>query len=157
MAGWMVLPDQYKSRYETMLDDSRDADEVSSGRIAIWENGIRMFVARPVYGVGANAFRAANRSGEYGPPQDMQPHSLYIQLFATMGLVGAVVWFWFLGNMIRNLVKARPPNTEEAAEGDDGMADDNQWFDIIRQGMLGTIVGLLVSGFFGHSLYRYTW
>ncbi len=109
IAGWLVLPEQYKARYETIIDDNRDADAISSGRVHIWKNGIRMFVARPVLGVGSGAFRDANASGNYGPATDMQAHSLYIELFATMGLVGAIVWFWWLGTMLRNLTRARPP------------------------------------------------
>ena len=157
VAGWFVVPDQYRVRYGTLLDEERDADEISSGRVAIWENGLRMFLAYPVYGVGGGAFRSANASGDFGPPTDMQAHSLYIQLLATFGIIGAVIWFFFLFSVIRQLLKARPPSSETGQDPGGETAERNRWFDLIRQGMFATVTGLLVSGVFAHSLYRYTW
>ncbi len=157
VASWFVIPDQYQARYTTMFDEGRNADDISSGRIAIWENGLRMAVKRPVLGVGAGAFRAANRSGAFGPSKDMQAHNLYIQLFATVGVVGAVIWLWFLIRMLKQLFRPRPPSTDEDEKTSDEAWDSNRWFDLMRQGIVGTLAGLMVSGMFGHSLYRYTW
>ncbi len=156
-ASWFVIPDQYRQRYMTMVDDDRDLDEVSSGRVAIWENGLRMFFGRPLYGVGGGAFRTANGSGDFGPPIDMQPHSIYIQIFATYGIIGALVWFTFLGHLIWQLLHARAPAPDDDDETIDETSKLGTWYDLMRQAMFCTVVGLMVAGVFSHSLYRYTW
>ncbi|MBD3257040.1 hypothetical protein GF377_01310, partial [candidate division GN15 bacterium] len=158
VGGWFVLPGQYKERYMTLVDDDRDADEVSSGRIAIWENGLRMIAAKPLLGVGAGGFQVANNSGEFGPPIDMKPHSLYIQLFASYGFLGAAVWIAFLASIIRSQLRRRPDDEEEDTEDRESMlVDRGTWFDIMRRALFAMICGLMLSGVFGHSLFRYTW
>ena len=154
--GWFLLPSQYKARYETLVDDDRDMDQISSGRVAIWENGLRMIMYRPVLGVGGGGFVAANASGEFGPSIAMQPHNLYIQLFASYGIVGAVVWLTFLVSLIRKLLRKRE-DADADDEADEETRAKNYWFDVLRQAMFATICGLMVSGMFGHSLMRYTW
>jgi len=157
LIGWTLLPDQYRQRYETMVNDDRGIEDVSSGRVSIWMNGLRMIVQRPLTGVGGGAFRAANASGNFGAPQDMQPHNLYIQLLAEYGLVGAAVWFILLGSTLRRLNRPRPPNTEASPDDNPELYDHNIWFDYMRQAIVASAVGLMISGIFGHSLYRYTW
>jgi len=154
--GWVFLPDQYRDRYMTIVDDEDDLDKLSSGRIEIWENGIQMFLSSPIYGIGGS-FKAANASGDFGPALKMQPHNLYVQLLACYGIIGFVVWFTFLFAMIGQLLRSRPPDSYVDETQGSELADDNKWFDLIRQSIIAVIAGLIVSGVFSHSLSRYTW
>ena len=148
LAGWFALPQQYKGRYATLVEFDRDTDEISSGRIGVWKNGLRMFADRPLTGVGVGAFLTANNSGRYGPPIALQAHSLYIQLLATVGLPGAVIWFMFLASMIIRC-RAGPFDPEESElEG---------WSRHYKNAFIAAIGGLLMASVFGHSLDRYTW
>lgn len=152
VGSWFVLPGQYQRRYMTMVNDERDIDEVSSQRISIWKNGMRMFYANPVFGVGSGSFVASSSSGKYGPIIDLRAHSLYVQLLSTMGVVGTVVWFMFLIGMIRKLFRMRKSKVSS-----DEPPNDQLRVKYICEGILGCLAALLISGVFGHSLYRSTW
>ncbi|PKK84300.1 MAG: hypothetical protein CVT49_04005 [candidate division Zixibacteria bacterium HGW-Zixibacteria-1] len=144
---WSVLPDQYRERYMT-LSNVEDINETSSGRIEIWEAGVKMIADRPILGVGAGAFVAAAGSGNYGYNSFMQAHSLYIQLMAETGIIGFIVWFLFIYFLVRNLrilSRAVHDRVEEL------------WVSIFCKGFIVSLIALFVSGVFGHNLYRYTW
>ena len=144
---WSVMPDQYRQRYMT-LSDMEDINQTSSGRIDIWEAGLRMIAARPILGVGAGAFSAAAGSGEYGYSSYMQAHNLYIQLMATTGIIGFVVWFMFIYYLVKNLRIIIRAVKEQARE---------KWIMIYCESFVISLIALFVSGLFGHNLYRYTW
>jgi len=151
VAGWFVIPSQYQARYETVFNE-KDTNEVSSGRIDIWKNALRMIEQHPFTGVGAGAFLPADASGKYGPPLVLQAHNLYLQLLATTGVIGTTVWFLFLGSIIKRFKRKKIPSSEKSNKKD--VCD---WFNNYRIGFLACLLSLLAAGFFGHSLYRYTW
>lgn len=144
---WSVMPDQYRNRYLT-LSDMEDINETSSGRIDIWKAGVRMIETRPILGVGAGAFSAAAGSGEFGYSSFMQAHNLYIQLMATTGIIGFVVWFMFIYFLVKNLRIIIRAVRERARE---------TWILIYCEAFIVSMIALFVSGLFGHNLYRYTW
>jgi len=146
--GWMLLPDQYRDRYETLVK-MEDVDQTSSGRWEIWGAGVQMMYARPILGVGAGAFSAANGSGDFGRAQYMRAHNLYIQLAATTGIIGVVVWFGFF---IRFFVKKLRQLSRETANN-----DNNRWIMLYSNSFIIAMIALFISGMFGHSLFRYTW
>ena len=146
--GWMLLPEQYRARYET-LAEMEDVDQTSSGRWEIWGAGVRMMYARPILGVGAGAFSAANGTGDFGRAQYMRAHNLYIQLGATTGILGVLVWF---GLFIRSFVKKLRQLSRDTA-----ISDKNRWIMIFSNSFVIAMIALFISGMFGHSLFRYTW
>lgn len=152
IGGWFMLPEQYQMRYLTLTKTEGNRDEISSGRISIWENGMRMFYAHPILGVGAGAFRKANATGNFGPAMDMQAHSIYVQLLATTGIVGTLVWFLFLGGVIAGLTRRAGPGGD-----DEEPDDDTRWVIYLRQAIISIYVVLLMGGMFAHSLYRFNW
>ncbi len=147
LVGWTVLPEQYKERYMTMTE-VKDIDQTSSGRWSIWVSGTHMIIQKPILGVGAGAFKWANDSGEFGPPQWMQAHNLYIQLFATTGIIGFIVWFAFIYNFGRKLIDLMRLVRDSA---------EYNWIRLFAISFIVTLIALLISGLFAHSLYRYTW
>ncbi|UCD94161.1 MAG: O-antigen ligase family protein [Candidatus Zixiibacteriota bacterium] len=147
LAVWSVLPDQYRQRYMT-LTDTEDISAVSSGRWDIWAAGLKMIVDRPILGVGAGAFSAAAGSKEFGYSRYMQAHNLYIQLLATTGIIGFVVWFAFIFSLTKRL-KWFIRRVRDSAE--------LKWASLYSYAFVVAMVALFTSGFFGHNLYRYTW
>ncbi len=144
---WSILPGQYRQRYMT-LEDMDNINETSSGRVEIWEAGLRMIVDRPIIGVGAGAFAYAYGSGDFGPPRWMQPHNLYIQLFAEEGIIGFIVWFVFIYFLVKNL-RTLGRSAQSRVDG--------LWVSIYCKSFIVSMIALFVSGLFGHNLYRYTW
>lgn len=148
IAAWAVMPDQYRERYAAFTEVTEDINSVSSGRWEIWGAGVRMMIGRPILGVGAGAFPWAYGSGDFGPPQMMSPHNVYIQVLSTTGLVGFVAWVFFLYILIKTL-------NETARRAH--KLPDNRWYVLFRNSFLVILIALFVSGMFGHSLFRYTW
>ncbi len=147
LAGWAVLPDQYKNRYMT-LTDTDDLNEVSSGRWDIWKNGIRMFINRPILGVGAGAFKWANKSGDFGRGKFIAPHNIYIQLLSTTGIIGFAAWFWFIYLFTGQLRRFMAGLKDH---------DELRWMQLFSSSFMISLIALFISGLFVHSLYRYTW
>ncbi len=146
--GWFMLPEQYKARYERFGEVATDINKGSSGRWEIWQAGIQMMIHRPVLGVGAGAFAWAYNSGEFGSPQWMDPHNLYIQVIASTGALGTAMWITFLYYYIRTLRRIIRETKGNEETG---------WIGTFANGIFISMIALFVSGMFGHTFFRYTW
>jgi O-antigen ligase len=146
--GFFALPEQYQARYMRFAEVAENLDEASSGRWTIWFTGAKMAVERPVFGIGAGAFVWAYASGDYGSPQYLEPHNLFIQIAATTGFIGLAVWLTFLWFLISQMLDLRRSIISQTK---------SSWAGPFINGFLVAIASLLVSGMFGHNLYRYTW
>ncbi len=141
---WAVLPEQYRTRYGTMT--AGEIDESTQGRIDAWKAGVEMFLEKPFFGVGPTVFAAGyyERKGVW-----LSSHSLYVEMFATLGMAGVVAWCYFLYQFLRKLRsirrQPRPPGI--------GNVDT----DVYVRAIYSIIAGLLVAGIFGHILFRDTW
>ena len=146
---FLLLPDQYQTRYSTITRDELDAS--SRARLSAWTAGFRMVADRPLVGVGIGCFGTAHALG-YSPEGRrtwLQPHSIYVQVPAELGLVGAVVFFSFLLAFLRTNRKTTKMLRQCG----------NRWRfeEVILNGVFAGCVVLLISGVFGHSLLRRTW
>jgi O-antigen ligase len=147
VAAWSVLPDQYRERYETMVEID-DVNDTSSGRWEIWVAGLKMIVERPILGVGAGAFQWAASSPEFGLNKHIQAHNLIIQIAASTGFVGLFVWFGFMfnfGKKVRQMILLSRGR------------DDLRWANLYGKAFIASLIALFVAGGFGHNLYRYNW
>jgi len=146
---FLAIPSQYKGRYETITSGS--LDESSKSRVLTWEVGLEMVTDRPLFGVGAGCFGAAHGMAySKGTRRNyLESHSLYLQVVTELGIVGAFAFFGFVVQFLRlnrraaRLVRAR--------------GSPWKFEDILLTGLFAGFIVLLVSGVFGHSLYRRTW
>jgi O-antigen ligase len=141
---WFALPEQYKGRYGSITDEH--VDESAQGRLDAWMAGARMFADHPITGVGPHAFAAAylDREGVW-----LYSHSLYVELLATMGVLGSAAWVWFLWQTLASLRRMSRAPTEET--------DHEKDAKVFARANYAVIVGLLIAGVFGHILFRDTW
>jgi O-antigen ligase len=109
-------------------------------------DGFALFATRPLAGVGAGAFANA-RAEAFGVY--LNPHSLYVQIIAELGLFGLIVYFIFYRDIfricLRNIWDIRNSSLE-ASE-----------LTALSQGIIVAAISLLITGFFAHSAFRYTW
>jgi probable O-glycosylation ligase (exosortase A-associated) len=148
-AGFALMPKQYKERYETVTQSHLDAS--SRYRVLTWMTGLNMVMDRPIFGVGAGCFGAA-RGMAYSNSMHrsyVESHSLYVQVVAELGLVGAFCFFSFAARFtkLNRRTAKRQLETPERWT----------WEEALIQALFAGFIVLFVSGIFGHSLFRRTW
>lgn len=151
LVAWYLLPDQYKGRYETLVSGG-DVNEISTNRVEIWENGIRIFQDRPLLGCGSGAFAPTSGSGKYGPEIFMSPHSLYVQLLAEVGLLGFLTFFVFIGAVFHQAITT--PRRLRAPPEDRNLT---RWYQCHKEAFVASMLAMLVNGGTAHNLFRWNW
>lgn len=112
------------------------AEKAGTNRIALWKNGIKFFLERPILGYGPEnlgvKYAQIDISGEKG--QD-RPHNLLIQLATTSGIIGLISYVTAIGIiLVRGLKKIKLENS----------------IHIIS---FFVVVSYLISAIFGNSMY----
>jgi probable O-glycosylation ligase (exosortase A-associated) len=146
---WIVMPAQYQTRLASIA--SFQTDPSSLGRIDSWKAGLAMFLDRPLLGVGPGNFGIAHGMA-YSPgwrPSWLEAHSIYVQLPAELGLVGAAWFAFILSTVIANNAGNR--RILSAAGRSWG------WEYRLTMALDLSLLALLFMGLFGHNLYRPTY
>jgi O-antigen ligase len=133
-----------------MSVETRDQDLSYINRVYAWKAGWKMFEHNPLTGIGLFNFPDANGAKYWPEPGRkvwLQPHSLYVQTAAELGLVGIAAFGWFLWSLyqlnrkIRQNAKGRYP----------------KWVQYYPTACNFSLFVLLFTGYSSHSLYRSTW
>jgi O-antigen ligase len=143
-----------------------DVDEGTADmRIEIWKIGMRMWRANPVLGVGAGNFRW--QVGEYESTEQREKygrdlggsiiaHSLFVELLAELGTIGAIVVAGLLWHTWRDLRKVQRGAIGEA--GRQRADGDLVTLRCYADAVTASILACLVTGVFLSLLYfSYLW
>jgi probable O-glycosylation ligase (exosortase A-associated) len=146
---WMVIPQQYKARYETV--DHLKNDESYQNRVLSWQGGIAMFKSNPLTGIGPGNYAIAN--GEKFWPGSgrkiwLNAHSLYFQLLGELGLVGIVTFGGYLICVFRLNFRLRKQLMGRGA---------SRFLQELPSFISIMFCQLLFAGYAAHDLYRSTW
>jgi O-antigen ligase len=145
---WIVIPQQYKARYETV--ETRDQDESYTNRILSWHGGMKMFLHNPITGIGPDDYTDANGM-KYWPEEPkhwLNAHSLYFKLLGELGTVGVLTFFAYVIAVIRmNWKLARRFKKERL----DPLVQRFPYACNI------CLYLLLFTGYTSHNTYRATW
>lgn len=146
---WMVIPQQYKARYETVKTLKTDLSY--QNRILSWKGGVAMFESNPITGIGAGDYTAANGM-KYWPGNGrkifLNAHSLYFKLLGELGLVGIFTFGGYLICVFKLNFRLRNQLAAVDASG----------FLQTLPGMFNIILALLLfDGYAAHNLYRDMW
>jgi O-antigen ligase len=145
---WVVIPQQYKARYETV--NQLQDDESYQNRVLSWRGGVQMFLSNPVTGVGPGNYTYANGTKFWpGIPRHwLNAHSLYFQLLGELGSVGILTFgSYVICLFVLNRRTARTLKERGASV-------------LLRQypGFCNaSLYLLLLTGYSAHNLYRNTW
>ncbi|MFA7055896.1 MAG: O-antigen ligase family protein [Acholeplasmataceae bacterium] len=120
---------------DDIIEDKEDADRAGSGRWGLWTNGIEFMLDKPVTGYGIENLE--NAYLEVDIIQD-RPHNEFIQIAATTGIIGLLLYVSALGFHFLDFFKLKKKIT----------------YDHI--GILMIVFGYLVSSFFGNSMFYTT-
>ena len=131
----VVAPPAYRDRLASALDPGH-ATNVE--RRHMWSAGVRMFLDHPITGVGLQDLHAAY--DRYRPPEAREPaghlHNVYVQIAATMGVVGLLAFAWLYSTLLRmaaRTLRARRGRDLESA---------------LQLGVTASLVGFLIAGMF---------
>lgn len=146
VGGWFSMEEERRARYMTIFASAEDRDESAQGRIDAWVDGTMLFVERPISGVGAGAFAWA-RAEAFGTY--LQPHNMYIQIIAELGLIGVFAYFVFIRDIFRTgkRILARV----------NSRGSPNALLKPLALGVTASCASLMVTGVFAHSAYRFSW
>jgi probable O-glycosylation ligase (exosortase A-associated) len=143
----VVLPGGNWDRLRSAMNP--DEDQTASQRIGFWKAGLRMFRDHPITGVGPANFAPNYRDRYFGSdpyPRAWAPHSIFLQAFAELGIIGALPLFmlWYL--TLRLNTRTRKLLKESGLE--------QQSFDLrLALGLELALVAFFVSGSFLTILY----
>jgi O-antigen ligase len=144
--AWTCLPQDRQNRFLTLVDPSygpANAKDSAEGRAKGWRDGVRLWSERPAFGVGPGAFGTATRTG-------FESHQLYGQVLGELGTAGAVAFASILAAFLANALAMRR-RCPELPKCKGSFAANVSW----AVGL--TVMLMLLLGFGGHNLYRYTW
>lgn len=146
---WMVIPEQYKARYETVKTLKTDLSY--QNRLLSWQGGVAMFESNPITGIGAGDYTAANGM-KYWPGDGrkifLNAHSLYFKLLGELGLFGIFTFGGYLICVFR--LNARLRKQLQAVNASGFLRSLPAMFNII-------LLLLLFDGYAAHNLYRDMW
>ena len=145
---WAVIPQQYKTRYESI--ETRDQDESYTNRLLSWQGGVQMFLHNPVTGAGPNNYTFANGMKYWpgNPKHWLNAHSLYFKLLGELGILGVLTFFAYLFAVIRmNWKLARRLKKEKL----DPVLQNFPYACNV------SLYLLLFTGYAAHNTYRTSW
>jgi hypothetical protein len=146
---WVVIPQQYKARYETV--NHLKSDESYQNRILSWEGGVAMFESNPLTGVGPGNYTYANGTKFWpgdGRKHWLNAHSLYFKLLGELGLVGIFAFGGYLICVFRLNLRLKKELVARNASA----------FLQKLPSMFNIMFGLLLfDGYAAHNLYRDAW
>jgi O-antigen ligase len=142
----------YWQRMRTMTRPESDYNWSGQtyGRIALWRRGLGYIRERPVFGVGANGFpvaeatlsRVARRREMVGRSfATLNPHNIFVQVAAELGLPGLTAFVLLLVTMARTLLRVRRRFGADPVTA--GVANV----------LLAALLGYVVCGFFLSAAY----
>jgi O-antigen ligase len=116
-------------------------DSFSTSRTWVWKDALKVFQSFPISGAGLGAFQTAyprrsDYDGVYG--YVAQAHNDYLQVLADGGIIGGVLALWFIGVVLRDVMR--------------GMRAHDPLIAGMALGSGAGIVGLLTHSLFDFNL-----
>jgi hypothetical protein len=154
------LPSSYMARFETLtlLAPSSQGGIYSEGsfrgRASKILTGLSMFADKPLLGVGAGNYpnnyqRYTERVGLELASGERDPHSLYVQLLAEEGILGAIAFVGFSITLLVGLSRARASISH--------LEEYRDWVPWISAIQLAILSYLITSTFLHGAYLRFFW
>jgi O-antigen ligase len=137
-----IAPRAYRERMLSSFDPAYTTDVggthvTNLERTYMWKAGLAMFRDHPLTGVGLEDLHPIY--DRYKPPAAREPaghlHSVYIQIAATMGVVGLAAFAWLYVSLFRTARGGVSLRSRGLGAG-------------VRLGVIGALAGFLVAGLF---------
>jgi O-antigen ligase len=158
-AGVLFPNGAYWAEMKTILDGYND--QTGSDRRILWEAGWRVFLEKPLVGVGAanfgvyasETFHLGEAEGHYAYPEHLwgrSLHNIYYQLLSEQGIVGSAIFLWLLIDFVR---KNRAMRRSDVLARWSHMTDNGYDVRAVALGLEAALVAFLANGYFYDQLY----
>ncbi len=148
---WIGMPQDLRDRYLTVKQygSGGQLDASNELRLRVWKAGWRMLLDHPLLGVGAGQFPTAYGTTYAGRAHVawMNPHNLFLQVACEMGLVGLIVFIYFVTQIVKQI--RHLPRRESSP-----LVELNYQVATACGAML---IGLMAISVVSHTLYRPYW
>jgi O-antigen ligase len=148
---WIGMPQSYRDRYLTVKQYALGGqlDASNEFRLRIWKAGWRMLLDHPLLGVGAGQFPTAFGTTYAGRAHIawMNPHNLFLQVACELGIVGLIVFIYFVIQIVKQI--RHLPRRES-----NPLVELNFQVATACGAML---IGVMAMSVVSHTLYRPYW
>ncbi len=163
----LFAPANYKSEIASIFhSDTLERDE-RQGRIYLWKIGFKIFLDRPIMGVGPGSYKYAvgsyeDRSDTHRLHSGKQAHSVYFTLLPELGFPGALVFGYLIYHLlslfifVRRLDRQKTHLFTKTLFTKDEIVTLNQRIRFCNNAVhavAGSAIGFLSSGIFLSVLY----
>ena len=134
-----MAPGAYSSRLGSIFNSAADLTGSSSQRTEVFKRSVWVTLRYPIFGVGIGNFY-------HKSPRNLVTHNAYTQVGSEMGIAAMVIYIMFLVHPIRRLRLIENQSYEKP---------DQRWFYYLSIGLEASLVGFMVSSFFGAVAYQW--
>jgi O-antigen ligase len=142
LGAWFLAPGAWGERLHSVADPR---NLWNRERVFMWEAGVRMFRDHPLTGVGLQDLHPLY--DQYRSPESVERaghlHNAYVQIAASMGLVGLAAFAWLYASLLRTAWAALGSARGLAARVRGGGLAAG-----VRLGVTAALAGFLVAGMF---------
>jgi putative inorganic carbon (hco3(-)) transporter len=152
---FIPFPKGYFDRIETIGTYQEVRDDSALGRLHFWKVAVNMALDHPL-GIGLKGYEGAYDQydflkGQYG--QKRAVHSSHLEVLATTGFIGALIWVYLFLYAIYAALRMR-----KRSKSSELTAEEQRFFFNCANGLLASIVSFLVGGaFVAIALNDVTW
>jgi O-antigen ligase len=143
-AGWFLLPTGLHERFAAF----NQPGSVAFSRFAIWEGGLKMFIAHPWFGVGVgnyDQFAPAYFPPGTGYQAGQESHSIVIGALAETGIAGSLILAVMIGTIMLEGIRLLHIDGRQSGPGlEDGSASRPACHTAFARASTGLLISYLV-------------
>lgn len=152
------------SYWEEMSTIKNTNEGTADLRLEFWKIAVDEFLAYPLTGVGGGnfpwqmpEFQSAEQTDRFGRKVKAEVHSTFFQLLAELGLAGCAIFGFLMYRTYQDYRRVDLMTSNELARASlrSSMAsyEDLKWMQAYGRGVMGGLIGYLVSVAFLSALY----
>jgi O-antigen ligase len=158
-----VMPSSFWDRMDSITNGDTDPSGSRAARIRLLNQGLEVFAANPLTGIGAGQFQNYNEPG-VAIEKWRVTHNVWLQVAAELGIFGLAVFLYLVVRgysanfkVLRMLRTSRRRKDERAAEDPLALTPEERVIiDTNAKGMMAALVGWTVCSFFASVAFNWT-
>jgi O-antigen ligase len=159
LAALPVAPSSFWNRMDSIVNAEEDPTGSRAARVRLLEQGVEVFLANPITGVGAGQFQNYDMPG-VTIERWRVTHNVWLQVGAELGMFGLAVFVYLVARaysacfavnrLLREPRRKRSPTTFALTDAERTVLSVN------AKGMLAAMVGWTVCAFFASVAFNWT-